>query len=243
MGSAAAAGRRLGTLQAGRSGRGGCERAPSVPARLARVSGEASAARRPGNLQLSPAARGALCSGGGDGGGGSESHPLAAERQGREEGGGGGDRGDSARPTPSARAHLPGALQSPLSACTRPRPRPGLPATPRPPRLQPFARLGPPGSAPATRSRRRVCGERGRRRRLDAPGAASAPQPCWNSPGERRGQPGRASGRRGDSAGPGDGERAGEEERAEEQAPGADTMPGWKKNIPICLQAEEQGER
>lgn len=43
----------------------------------------------------------------------------------------------------------------------------------------------------------------------------------------------------GGAASPGAGDQKASE-RAPEQAEGADTMPGWKKNIPICLQAEEQ---
>lgn len=250
MGSAAAAGRRLGTLQAGRPGRGGCERARPLRARSPRARlGGGSAARRRGNLQpqscrprsfvqrrrrrrrrlrIPPA------------GGGETRKGKKEEEEGTEATA----RAHSRRPRPP-----PGGSAVPALGLHAPPPpaRPGLPATPRPPRLQPRlpgparpARPPPPGAA----------GEFAASAGRAAPPRCAREPPRRPSPAEqsreRRGQPGRASGEaRGDSAGPGDRERAGEEERAEEQAPGADTMPGWKKNIPICLQAEEQerGER
>lgn len=180
VGSAASAGRQLGTLQAGRPGRGGCERARPLRARSPRARlGGGSAARRPGSLQpqscrprsfvqrrrrrrrrlrIPPA------------GGGETRKGKKEEEEGTEA---------------TARAHS-----------LRPRPTPGGSAVPalglhappppaRPPghtaataAAAPSARPGPPGPATATRSRRRVCGERGARGAASMrPGAASVPQP------------------------------------------------------------------
>ncbi|KAL1774937.1 hypothetical protein HispidOSU_008020, partial [Sigmodon hispidus] len=90
-----------------------------------------------------------------------------------------------------------------------------------------------PGGAPATWRRTaglsaspRCVGESPR-----SPNPAKQPRACYDRPEgvsqEVRRAPEPASSER-------------VSEQAPEQAQGADTMPGWKKNIPICLQAEEQ---
>lgn len=197
MGSAAAAGRRLGTLQAGRPGRGGCERArPSVPARLARVSGRLRRQAPPGNpASVLPPAE--LCSSGGvataaaaripPAGGGETRKGKKEEEEGTEA---------TARAHSSARASTSRGSAVPALGPHAPPPpaRPSRLHWPRPPRAAaPFCparptRLGPRHPEPPASLRR----ARGARRRLDAPGSRLGAPALPNSPGERRGQPGRA---------------------------------------------------
>lgn len=205
---------------------------------LARVPGEAPPRGARGARSLSPAAGGALC-----GIGGSESHLLAAERRGRGRRRGGGERGGGASslllPAPTSRG-----FRSPqLTACTAPPPpaRPGLPATPRQPLLQPPnpARRGParpppppPPLAPA--SLRRALGAR---RRLDVPGSRlGAPAPL-NSPLSQR--PAR-EGQRGGAAS--------SRERARERtspiaSAGSRHHAGLEEEYPHLLAGGRAGER
>lgn len=139
--------------QAGRPGRGGCERARPRPLSLARVSGEAVPRGAGGARSLSPAAGGALY-----GGGGSESHLPATGRLGRGRRRRRGKRRRREHSAPAG-AYLPGSPQSQLKACTRPPPpaQPGPASSRRQPPRQPLqVRPGPPGPVAATRSRRRV---------------------------------------------------------------------------------------
>lgn len=181
VGSAASAGRQLGTLQAGRPGRGGCERARPLRARSPRARlGGGSAARRPGSLQPQSCRPRSFV----------QRRRRRRRRRLRIPPAGGGEtrkgkKEEEEGTEATARAHS-----------LRPRPTPGGSAVPalglhappppaRPPghtaataAAAPSARPGPPGPATATRSRRRVCGERGARGAASMrPGAASVPQP------------------------------------------------------------------
>ena len=233
---------------AARGAEGVSARAPSVPAQPRARLGGGSATRRLGNPQPQSCRRRSFVrrrrrrrrrrlrvppAGGG------ETRKGKKEKK-EEEGTEAAARAHSRRPRPP-----PGGSAAPaLGLYAPPAPGPARPPghTAAAAAAAPSARPGRSHPEPPASLRR----ARGARRRLNAPGRRLGAPAQLNSPESAAAGPGGRVGRRGEARpAPGDRERAGEEERVRERAQGADTMPGWKKNIPICLQAEEQerGER
>ncbi|KAM9230165.1 uncharacterized protein PS065_006498 [Dugong dugon] len=163
--------------QAGRPGRGGCERARPLRARsasrasLGRLRREAS--REP--AAFSPAAGVALC------GSGSESHLPAAERQGRGSRRRKRRRGKRRRrkPTPPGGAHLPGALQSPAFGLLEPPARPPSPRPP-PPARPPAHTAAAAAAAPPGRSGPAIAS--GADREFEASAGRAGPPRCAREP-------------------------------------------------------------
>lgn len=226
VGSAPRPGARLGTWragctsQAGGPGRGGCERArPSVPAQPRARLGGGSGELRLGSRQPQSCRQPSFVRrrhrrrrlSVPPAGGGDEEGEAKQDAEGR-----GGGASPLLPPAPTSRA----LRSAPLSACAGP-PPPGRLAAARGRRSCSPSAL--PGAAEFKESAGRA-----------APPRCSREPPRRPSPAEEPSSA-RRERRRGESRR----ERA-SEPASQPASPGADTMPGWKKNIPICLQAEEQ---
>ncbi|XP_022427187.1 uncharacterized protein LOC111173703 [Delphinapterus leucas] len=195
-------GARICTWQAGRPGRGGCERARPLRARSAsRASRGRLRHQAPGEPAASVLPPAELCAAAAAAAAAAPS-PTCWRRRDKEgeEGGGGGDRGGGASPLqPSAPTSR--GLRSPCSRPVRaPRPRPGQASRPHGRRrgCSPFcpARPARPGRShpePPASLRR----ARGARRRLDAPGRRLGAPAQLNSPESAAAGSGGRAGRRG----------------------------------------------